>query len=319
VFKVHFSDEPLIFFGCKSAFFIRLKLRRMFFHGKIRRDTNMNQTFGKSPIAPLILGLCIIILLGIAVSAQAVEMVLTDSNSTVKIDPTSQTGMYQWIVDGANYADKQWFWYRTSSMSAEQSIDTLPYCTTSYNTPSEGVLTYTNSSDLKVQLTISLLGGSSGSNTADIMEGIRLYNLTGSSLTVSFFEYNHFKLSDNQDTVAFQGNNHVIQTGPVFNVAENFNEAESVVTGKPLHEAKLFPTTINTLNDSSITALGGDNTAGPGDVTWAFEWDLNIAPHGTAIISKDKILYVPEPSSIMLLALFGFCLALARRYKRNAK
>ena len=57
-------------------------------------------------------------------SAKA-DVVLTDFNSTVVIDPTSQAGMYTWTVDGVDQMWQQWFWYRIGSAGPEQSIDTL--------------------------------------------------------------------------------------------------------------------------------------------------------------------------------------------------
>jgi len=48
------------------------------------------------------------------------------------------------------------------------------------------------------------------------------------------------------------------------------------------------------------------------------EWDLNIAPGGSAIISKDKymdIVIVPEPSALALVGLGGIAFSLWRRRK----
>jgi hypothetical protein len=80
-------------------------------------------------------------------------------------------------------------------------------------------------------------------------------------------------------------------------------------------EVGLFPQTLNALNDGGKTDLG--NIGGPltGDVTWAFQWDLVIAPGTSAQISKDKYLtvLVPEPSALALLAIGAVGYALSRR------
>jgi hypothetical protein len=58
---------------------------------------------------------------------------------------------------------------------------------------------------------------------------------------------------------------------------------------------------------------------GPGDMTWAFQWDRVIPASGpgrTFIISKDKRLnVVPEPTTMFLLSTAG-ALALCRRRQR---
>ena len=52
--------------------------------------------------------------------------------------------------------------------------------------------------------------------------------------------------------------------------------SETVVTPGATHgEAGLFPQTRNNLNDANPTTLNDiAGPAGPGDVTWALEWDL---------------------------------------------
>jgi hypothetical protein len=55
---------------------------------------------------------------------------------------------------------------------------------------------------------------------------------------------------------------------------------------------------------------------GPGDVTWALQWDLIIPAGGSLGISKDKsrhINFVPEPSSLALAGLSAVVLAFRRK------
>jgi hypothetical protein len=93
-----------------------------------------------------------------------------------------------------------------------------------------------------------------------------------------------------------------------------------VVTPAPSHhEANTFPTTLASLTDGNPTTLNDNDTA-TGDATWAFQWDLTIAPGGSSIISKDKhISAVPEPVSIMLLgtAMLGLMHQIRRRRRTS--
>ena len=62
------------------------------------------------------------------ISAQVVT--LTDLNSTAVIN-TSGTGagMNDWLVDGVDPLQLQWFWFRADGMTREQRIDTISTAT----------------------------------------------------------------------------------------------------------------------------------------------------------------------------------------------
>src|SRR5207248_8483028 len=81
----------------------------------------------------------------------------------------------------------------------------------------------------------------------------------------------------------------------------------SVTPGAAHGEAAFFPITLARLNDSSPTVLNDVANAGPGDVTWALQWDFTIAPGGSVGISKAKSLalvsQVPEPACLARLAI----------------
>ncbi len=107
------------------------------------------------------------------------------------------------------------------------------------------------------------------------------------------------------ETVVFSNPNTVHESGA------NGDMQETVHTPPADHqEAEPFPTTINKLNDALPTTLADNAGAGPGDITWTYEWDTVIAPGDTFLISKDMQIVVPEPSTVALLlvGLVGFCL-----------
>lgn len=274
-----------------------------------------------------IAGLATAFVLGLAcASAQAVvvdnSFTLIDNNSQVVIDPTSQAGMKAWKVNGINYDAKQWFWYRIGSSGGEHSLDTLGLISQNLSdSNSDGnldtaILTYGNN-NVGITLNTRVIGFDAGGS--DIAELIQIKNKTATQMELHFFQYNNFLLSTPpQDTVLFNNLNSVTQTGPHDILQENYNWGEAVVTGYPKHEAAAVSTTLDSLNDSDPTTF--TNIDGPvtGNVSWAFQWDLSIAPGKTVAISKDKLLNVPEPSSIVLLSIFGACLAIGCWNKKRS-
>jgi hypothetical protein len=281
----------------------------------------------------LIVGSLALFIMGCLSSLSLADNItLTDDNSIVTVNPTSQSGMNSWIVDGKSCDAKQWFWYRIGTSGPEQSIDSLPLTgSTCVDSDTDGGgydtinLTYENA-QLQIYVQLRLMGSDPGTGNSDISEIIKLKNKTTSYMDLHFFQYNNFTLSDH-DRVAFDDMHHVTQWVSSSNEAvqedcsESGDYAEASVTGSPLHEAYAVPITLNKLNDGVPTTLDGNGSAGPGNVSWAFEWDLSgnhhIAPGGTYTISKNKILQVPEPSTVAILfslAAVGLGLGCRRKF-----
>jgi hypothetical protein len=250
-----------------------------------------------------------VILLAVAASTRAAPVTLTDKNSSATIDPSLQSGMSNWTVNGVNQLAQQWFWFRVGSTGPESSINTLSLLNaTASDTNGNGLndtlfLSYGNNATAslyRIDVTYSLQGtnaaGSSIGETISITN-----NSTSSPLDFHFFQYSHFTLGNvaGAETEALLNPNtvRVVGTGNLF--------SETVVTRAPDHyELALNPTTINRLNDANPTTLSdGPTTAGPGDATWAFQWDQLLAPGATLTISKDKTLQlVPEPGTLTLIS-----------------
>ena len=93
---------------------------------------------------------------------------------------------------------------------------------------------------------------------------------------------------------------------------------ETVVTpGANRGEAAFFNSTLLKLSDVNTDDLNNNvGPFGPGDVTWAFQWDLTIAPFSSTGIAKDKFLQVPEPSALALLTV-GLLAWSFRRSRRS--
>jgi hypothetical protein len=270
------------------------------------------------------IGFCGILILGLTTNVRAeVAPVVTleHANSVVTIDPTSQAGMLSWVVDQKNYDAQQWFWYRIGETDMEHSIDTIAAPSIyQFDADGDGIvngvrLTYSRN-DIDVIVSLTLMGGDAGSGWSDISEQISVKNKTATTMPLHFFQYNNFDLSVNNDYVNFATNNRVLQHGGPFQLSEEWGdgtppEGEVVVTGSPTHEAGVFDALLQKLNNAVADDLSGNSTAGPANVDWGFEWSVNLPRNGMVIISKDKLLNVPEPSTLVLLSIFGACIAFA--------
>jgi len=253
--------------------------------------------------------------------ASAAPYTLTNKNSVVTIDPGSPSGSYDWTVDGDNVLYQQWFWYRIGGTGGESPINTIATPVVTQFLGTRGIeLTYT-SPQLEVSVVYLLTGGTSGSHNSDIAETISITNLGTSPLDLHFFQYSDFDLGPGlQDWVTITADKQKAKQLPV---GGGLSMSETVVTSsggfEPVShaEAGYYASTLNKLNDGVATTLNDVLVAGPGDVTWAFQWDKTVAAGGSFIISKDKSIgpAVPEPAAILML---GTCVVLlGRKFRRK--
>ena len=256
--------------------------------------------------------------------SQAAIITLVDNNSVAQIDNGSSAGMFNWSVDGQNQLAQQWFWYRIGN-NPEAPINTISAPTITTPDARTAYTTYNNGA-FSVEVDYSLTGGLAGSGYSDIGESIRISNLTASPLDFHFFQYSDFDLGGTPGGQTIQLGrdlsgthfNEALQTGPGATLDESITVA---APGANHGEAALFNSTLIKLNNGVADNLN-DNAGpvGPGDATWALQWDLVIAPGGSALISKDKYIQlataVPEPSALALISI-GLA-GLARRSRRTA-
>jgi hypothetical protein len=271
--------------------------------------------------------LCSVIFIALALvlsvgPARAVPYILSNNNSTITIDPASQSGAYGWIVDGSSVLYQQWFWYRIGDTGGEQSINTLTLdSAVEYGTKYLD-LTYggvSGGNAFTIEVDYGLTGGTAGSHTSDVGETIKINNTGTDPLDFHFFQYSDFDLSSpNMDSVNIDPDLQLVKQTPG---SGGSMMSEAVITSAPQHgEANYYyssSSTLTKLDDSSPTTLDGVLSAGPGDVTWAFEWDQTIAAGGSYIISKDKNIApsVPEPATI--LGLGTILLLVGRKLSRR--
>jgi hypothetical protein len=261
-----------------------------------------------------------VLALGLASAPEAkANFTLTHQNSTFTVNPDAQAGAFDWVVDGVDQLFQQWFWFRIGPTGGESSINTISAPVVSA-AGRVGEITYTGGGII-VDVLYTLTGGTNGSQRSDVAETIQITNTGTSAIDFHFFQYSDFDLNGSGagQSVRFPNANAVQQFG------NGGIMSETVITPVASHhQGATFSTIRDSLNDANPTTLNdtpaiGDGTVGPGDMTWAFEWDVTIAAGNAFQISKDKNLTpVPEPSTVAM-ALAGAPLLLLVRLRRRLR
>lgn len=252
-------------------------------------------------------------------TAGAQTVTLSDPGTTATVQLTgSGAGMNSWSVLNQNQLNLQWFYYSINGGTA-QSIDSLGLLSDSQGANNNLNVTYGNS-QLSINVQYSLLGGGNGSGDADITETIAVNNLSGSGFNIDLYEYSNFNLLQSPNTVTIFGDgnggyNYVQQTSGATAITEGI-----ISPSANYAEAAAVPSTLNSITTVPNYQLNDNLTAGPGNVTWAFEWSQSVGAGQNLDIFKDKSLSiapVPEPASIALIALgLGACVFGRRTLKK---
>jgi large repetitive protein len=242
----------------------------------------------------------------------------THKNSSLVVDDTS--GATAWFVDGVDHLAYQTYFYRLGPAGSESSIQSLgaPVVNTYVNAASQSVLDLTFAHANFTVRTVSILQGMSlGTGKASWTESLTVQNTSAAPLDLHFFQYSDFDLGGvlGGQTLQFLPNNLNNQFYKVQQTSGSIvlNSTISTASFPVGHvEAGLFAATANSLNDANPTTLNDATSAGPGDVTYAYQWDMILAPNESLQISKLTTI-VPEPSSLSLAALAALALAVRKR------
>ncbi|MCI0335552.1 MAG: hypothetical protein L0228_20280 [Planctomycetes bacterium] len=284
----------------------------MYFHTRLHSTLTMRNGF--------IAGLFVIGMMGFCAQRSfAGTFTLVDDNSLVDFDTDDQLNAFNWIVEGQDQLFQQGFWYRVGNV-AEQSLHTLPHpvegaSDTNFDGNNDTLFVRYNGAGFRVEVRYVLDGGAPGSGTSDLAEQISITNLGRSPLDFHFFQYSDFEIfgTAGNDSAVFNNANSVRQFEGAMTLTE------TVVAPVPSHrEIAFFDTTRVKLNDAVATTLSDSPpdsfVLGPGDMTWAYQWDVSIPVGGTFQISKDKLItgVIPEPATFALLAIAGLLLGLWR-------
>ena len=258
----------------------------------------------------------------VAVPPPATYQSLVDDNTTLLVDLTphaSEALMSAWTVDGSLLLHRQDYFYRIGNAGGEAPLDTFgslsSYGWFDTNFDGHTNLVYAKYSELNladIELTISLVGGSSDSGVSDVTHQLKITNTGESTLEFHLFQYVDFDLADGGEIITDPNSGRpikVVQSGGAWTVSE-------VVTPDAGHgEIALLdaPSIYDRLTDNDPSTLADAyGPVGPGDIEYALQWDLQIPAGGSFILSKD-ILVTPEPGTLVmgLVGLLG--LRLMRR------
>jgi hypothetical protein len=249
---------------------------------------------------------------------------LTDSNSTVTINPYTQGGNTNWVVDGVDQyaggrAGQQWFWYALNN-NAPASIDTIntPLVTATTNTLDA---LYTGQG-FTLDLKEVLIGGTTGSGNSAISEIVTINNTSQSALNLHFYHYVDLNLA------ATSGNDSLTMSGSPVNTADQTDplgsSAEVTVTDPNEFQAGLYGVITGLLNGSSPVTLNDSGAPVTGNVDFAFQWDPTIAVDGSFQVSINKEIFgapavpLPAAANSALAMLAGLVtIGMVRRMKKS--
>ena len=305
------------------------------------RPVNMQayKTVKETSFGTYVLGLAGVGIAASIATTNAQLLNLTDESASVTIQADSQAGVFAWNVSGIDHLAKEWWWLQVGGNRF--SVDALPVAT---STPdlNKAITTYTDAANgYTVEISYELTGSDFASGQSLLKESVSIQNTSGSPLDISLFMYSDFDLGGTAsgDTASLFGIN---DSDFIFGDTKGWVEASQtdglnshgiIVNGFPLlGELDIFANTLNKLNlttdplnaDASIVLAptAGNPTVsefgpqGPADMTYAFQWDFNIAAGDGDGIGVDKSLDVtpiPEPATAALGLLALAALFRARR------
>jgi hypothetical protein len=264
-----------------------------------------------------------ILFAGSVVQSEATTYNLSARDTSLQIDTAS--GLSQWMIDGANQLNKQWFYYSVGS-GPVYSIDTIPLITSALipagNSPYVTAV-YSNSI-IKVTTTYTLVSQPNGSGKATLQDAISFQNTSATSQAFHFYQFSDFDLAGSSGSQYLQfygGNNNLfVQTsGAGIRLTNTISATWNGQLAATRAQAGINDgTQFGLANGNPYPTLDNTTLTASGNVCFAYEWDLNLAAAGSAgsSLSLSEIqAVVPEPSSLTLVV--SGMLALALLYRRR--
>jgi hypothetical protein len=263
--------------------------------------------------------------------ANASSVLLQDANSTSLFEINGGSNQIQanWFVDGVSQLYEQNFYIDVGATGgAPIALGSIaPNAFNAVDTNGSGNVNNlfvrwddVGGTGVQVGVEFRLTGALAGSGASDVAETITISNFSGQATDLRFFQYVDFDLDGTigGDTVSSS-------TDPVQSITQSDVSVltEAIVTpGPDLYQVGPFSTIRDAIvNGNNLTTSPGTQSSyGPGDATWAFQWNVfGLANNDSFQISKDKnIRQAPEPATLGLLGVGLAGLGFAARRRRKA-
>jgi hypothetical protein len=220
------------------------------------------------------------------------DYTLTDLNSSASFNVGSDVGQHNWTVDGTNHLTQEWFWYSIGATDPRFSLDSIgspliKALDANFNDGLDTLYVRYTAPSFVADLAFVLTGGSDGSGKSDVATSISIRNTSGDVLPFHFFDFANFDLNGSAS-----------------------NDSVELVSPNVIRQTKGSVAVLETVLTPAASQMMMGQT--PGDATWTIQWDANIAPGGTLLISKDQQI-TPEPTSFLFLLASAGLLRLRRQ------